>query len=427
MSRLNELNVVNEDLTIAESTEQHNGIDIKDEAYEDQYHLVKSLEEYPKSVGEFGFSHFDAMKKMVLPEKVDKEENIVVPVNDKEKPDAIEASFGGNTSQATKLVSVKEMRLKNALNMMLVKQVARILKIGEEIDEDGYVSLENAEKIIKECNRRNREKANTNNPNYYENGLNPCQARATMGDLMHQYNVSMGKIIEIAEKLNIPNIWNQKSYASDANIQIIIDTLTQKDTAAPAICAKEDGPFEALLQKDYKIFIDSSSLMNLNMPSIMDQVIIPLLKKYERVVYITDSVLYEIGNKLKYPYDIDSYEKAKLALKTLKKLNEDELYHIPETGSVSKKFADAELITVFTDLRVKYNLCLITNDNRHMKQGGLSGSISRLKEDPNIDKIFDIKVYAVSQQANDTKVIEFSTHRDINFMLHENAPLRVKL
>lgn len=374
---------------------------------------VEVLNEHPFIVESYledneGFIHFESMKKF----------------NTKD----VQVSKEPEQVHSQEKISLKEIKLKHALNWGFMQTSAKVVLKVEDIDENIMVSINEAEKIIAQCNLLNRQKANANNPNHFEDRTSQSiRGKVTMADLMAKYDVNIHTIKEIAYMLNIPEIGNEKSYTSDVNIKRIVVELLKKKKDIKSDINSCESYFERLCMDDFKIFIDTSFLMNVNILDLLEITVVPYLEKYQGVVYITDSVLYEISNKLKYPEDKDTYEKALLAQEALKRLSEKEFYQIPESGSVNKTFADAELISIFSDLRLKYNLCLLSNDYKRQKRGGLCGSIMRLSEDPNIDGIKEIEVYTLSQTKNHPELIKFHLNRDVNFNLHGKSPLRIKL
>ena len=371
-------------------------------SYQEEY------EAYQNTMEDFGFEQFSEIKNIPLVERDKEDESKEMEIKDTDINESISTPT---------MITVKEMKNKHPLNLDLVIESAKNLNIEGIVDENSLIEIDNVQKIVLECNKINAEKANANNPMHNSHIKN--SPRTTMGELMREHNVSLNELRQITNALGIPNILNKNSYASDYNIERIVTALNKKNTA--------NSYFETLLQQDYKVFIDSCSLMNDNMPEMLEHTIIPLLEQYNSVVYITDSVIHEINTKLKSHSDMETYNKAKSARNILERLNEKDLYQVPETGSVNKYFADAELISIFTDLRLKYKMCLITNDNKHSNKGGLAGSIMKLNEDPNIHSINDIKVFSVNSKKGISELIEYDSKRDSNFTLHENAPLRVKL
>ena len=66
--------------------------------------------------------------------------------------------------------------------------------------------------------------------------------------------------------------------------------------------------------------------------------------------------------------------------------------------SLMKKFADNALTSQFHSLRLKYNLCLITNDNSYKKDGNLSQDILDLKKSRSSEYIKDIRVFYIKNK-----------------------------
>lgn len=261
-------------------------------------------------------------------------------------------------------------------------------------------------------------------------------------DILKYYPLKLENIVQIAKRLSIENIMNEHSYMNEEEVKRVVETFYKdnnkkannnnpnfKDTKSHYKSVKEDSTLEEYIKKGYLIFIDTSSLMNYNMLKILNKEVIPFLKKYKKQVYIVDSVIYEIKNHLAKSKKYDKYtvKQAESAQYILNILAKNNLYVIPETHALTKDFADGELISAFTNYRIKYDLCLITNDNKHKEQGKLAGSIVKLKDDPNIRNIKDIKVFYISKDKENSKFVEFSFDRDSNFSLHSNSPERVVL
>lgn len=159
--------------------------------------------------------------------------------------------------------------------------------------------------------------------------------------------------------------------------------------------------FEILVEKDYKIFVDTSSLMQKESEIVFFKIIAPLLSKYKKQLIIPKSVLNEIS-KHNYNKHTD-IEKANHIL--------DELSKFQLWGTNSKfdeQFADNAISSQFHSLRLKYNLCLITNDNSYKKDGNLSQDILDLKKSRSSENIKDIKVFFIKNQ----ELIEFKDKFD---------------
>lgn len=256
----------------------------------------------------------------------------------------------------------------------------------------------------------------------------------TVQDMLDNYPINLENIIKVAKELHIPKIWNERSYISDDNMKKIMNRFNEinsmranKNNPNYKAREKSDGSaFEKLIREDYKIFLDTSSLMNYNALKVLTKEVIPYLKKYKKELYIVDSVLKEIrkNEKSSNPQKVKQAKSARYVLTALAK---DDLYAIPETNSVEKNLADQELLTCFTNYRVKYNLCLITNDNSHKKDGKLAKGILNLKKDPNVRNIKDIVVYYISHNKTNPRLVKYEDNRDSNFSLHDYAPKRVRL
>ena len=149
--------------------------------------------------------------------------------------------------------------------------------------------------------------------------------------------------------------------------------------------------FETLLEKDYKIFVDTSSLMQKDSEIVFFQVIAPLLHKYKRQLIIPKSVLNEISKH--------NYNKHRDIFKANHILEELSKFQLWGTNSkFDEKFADNALTSQFHSLRLKYNLCLITNDNSYKKDGNLSQDILDLKKSRSSEYIKDIKVFFIKNK-----------------------------
>ena len=149
--------------------------------------------------------------------------------------------------------------------------------------------------------------------------------------------------------------------------------------------------FETLVGKDYKIFVDTSSLMQKDSEIVFFQVIAPLLHKYKKQLIIPKSVLNEISKH--------NYNKHKDIFKANHILDELSKFQLWGTNSkFDEQFADNALTSQFHSLRLKYNLCLITNDNSYKKDGNLSQDILDLKKSRSSEYIKDIKVFFIKNK-----------------------------
>lgn len=264
-------------------------------------------------------------------------------------------------------ITIGEIKKKYPLGMPLLKECAENLQLEHIVDERSSLNVQDMERLITECKRVNVLKANENNP----------------------------------------------LYKKDTKVKVKLEHTNMKS-------------IEFLVRNGYLIFIDTCSLMNDNMFDIIKYEFIPLLEQYNAQLYITNSVTHEINVNLKSK-DISTYEKAESARNILMMLGKKGLYVEPITSDTNKYFADADLISIFCEQRLKHRLCLITNDNKISNEGGLAGSITKLRKDPNIKGIKDIKVFSVSHDEGSRELIEFDATKDANYTLHPFAPKRVKL
>lgn len=263
------------------------------------------------------------------------------------------------------MVQLKEIKRQHPLSIKVMVESANNLEISGVEDENSFIHIDYVEKVVSESYKINAKKARANNP--------MCK-----------------KMLDETDKL------------------------------------VEKCPFETLIEQGYIVVIDTCSWMHANMQEITNNTIIPILEKYKKKVYITDPINDEIKKKLKSK-DTYTYHQAESARKIMAQLGEKDLYRVIDNDYKSKSFADAHLITLFSDLRRDYKMALITNDNKYSNQGGLAGSIARLSDDPNINGIHPIKVLSIHTYEGESKMVEFSINKDSNFNLHAHAPLRVKL
>ncbi len=324
---------------------------------------------------------------------------------------------------------------------------AQELKMDKIYNENSFVNSFQIDKIVTYISKQKNDRANANNPNYgdkQKKATNPTKQeqsikqtistgtnkkQRTVQDVVKEYNIPLKDIFEIAKKLNFPKFYNEDSHVYDDQLKKILEYHSNKYQYKVIENKKKKvmTEFELMLKNGYLIFIDTSSLMNYNMFKVLKNEIIPFLKIYNAKIHILDSVINEINKHIKTTKDEATLKQAKAAQYVLKNLAADNLYVTPESISVNKYFADAHIISHFTDLRTKYNLCLITNDNSIKSDGRLAGSILYLKDDPNIENIKDIKVYYINKDGDNPKLIKFDKNRDSNFILHAKPPERVLL
>lgn len=160
--------------------------------------------------------------------------------------------------------------------------------------------------------------------------------------------------------------------------------------------------FEKVISNDYKVFVDTSSLLQDNSEYIFFKIIAPLLCLHRKQIIIPKSVYNEIykhsrSNKIK---NINS------GVKILYDFYQNNLYVVEST--FDEQFADNAIISLFSSLRIKYNLCLITNDNSYKKSGNLSQDILELKNARSVDRIKDIVVFYLSNK--DNKIVQFKNN-----------------
>jgi len=149
-----------------------------------------------------------------------------------------------------------------------------------------------------------------------------------------------------------------------------------------------ENTFEKLVEKDYKIFVDTSSLMQKDSENVFFRVIAPILYKHKKRLIVPKSVLNEISK-----HNYTNHPNIKLANNILNELGKYNLYGI--NSKFDEEFADNAITSQFHSLRLKYNLCLITNDNSYKKDGNLSQDILDLKKSRSSDGIKDIRVFFI--------------------------------
>lgn len=161
----------------------------------------------------------------------------------------------------------------------------------------------------------------------------------------------------------------------------------------------EDISFEKVISNDYKVFVDTSSLLQDNSEYIFFKIIAPLLCLHKKQIIIPKSVYNEI-----YKHSLSGKVKnIKSGVKILRDFEQNKLYVVENT--FNEQFADNAIISLFSKLRLKYNLCLITNDNSHKKSGNLSQDILDLKNARSVNRIKDIVVFYLSRK--DKNIVQF--------------------
>lgn len=172
--------------------------------------------------------------------------------------------------------------------------------------------------------------------------------------------------------------------------------------------------FEKVISNDYKVFVDTSSLLQNNSELVFFKVIAPLLCMYGKQIIVPKSVYNEIykhsrSNKVK---------NIKSGVRILNDFGRNNLYVVEST--FDKQFADNAIISLFSSLRIKYNLCLITNDNSYKKSGNLSQDILDLENARSVDRIKNIVVFYVSRK--DNKILQFKNKYTSSKNHHKTAP-----
>ena len=141
--------------------------------------------------------------------------------------------------------------------------------------------------------------------------------------------------------------------------------------------------FQELLQKEYKIFVDTSSLMQMDSEHVFYNIICPDLSRFNQKIIVPQPVLNEIDNHLQK-------RECKQAVKIINEFHKHQLYHIEASSDVT--FADNIFLSLFTKHRLKYNLCLITNDT------ALAQEIRDLKTSKAVHSIKDIKLFYIKDK-----------------------------
>lgn len=126
--------------------------------------------------------------------------------------------------------------------------------------------------------------------------------------------------------------------------------------------------------KEWKIFIDTCSILNSNDKFWNN--IVPLLQKYNNKLIIPLRCIEELERHLSNEEDPTLSKKTKVGIKRVAKLSGLGLIEV--RGEESDNFADNVFLTVFTKLRMKYNLLLITHD------GKLARDIYRINESESV-------------------------------------------
>ncbi len=111
--------------------------------------------------------------------------------------------------------------------------------------------------------------------------------------------------------------------------------------------------------ENYKIFIDTCSLMEMQADNFYNN-IYPYLKKSSSKIIVPSRVIDELSKHVKSKNQ-DKHKKAVKGLSILEKLKSNDLLDI--RGESTDNFADNVFLVVFTKFRMQYKLLLITQDN----------------------------------------------------------------
>jgi tRNA A-37 threonylcarbamoyl transferase component Bud32 len=126
------------------------------------------------------------------------------------------------------------------------------------------------------------------------------------------------------------------------------------------------------------------------------RIVAPLLHRYGQKLIVPKSVINEISR-----HDDNKNDNIIYAKNILNSYQEHGLYVIEK--KFDENFADNAITSLFHSLRLKYNLCLITNDNSYKKNGNLSQDILDLKKSRSTNGIKDIRVFFIQNK----QLIEF--------------------
>ncbi len=160
--------------------------------------------------------------------------------------------------------------------------------------------------------------------------------------------------------------------------------------------------FEDVVKNGYKIFADTSSLMHQDAEYIFFRIVAPALHQSNQRLIVPKSVLNEIDKHIS-----KSNKDAEKAKHIIRELGKFGLYGVNST--FDKQFADNAIITQFNDLRIKYNLCLITNDYSKKNGGNLAQDILDLKNSKSTQGIKDIQVFFIKNNS----LVVFNSHKKI--------------
>ncbi|MGN0154334.1 MAG: hypothetical protein ACI4A3_07770 [Lachnospiraceae bacterium] len=165
---------------------------------------------------------------------------------------------------------------------------------------------------------------------------------------------------------------------------------------------------ENYLTKKYMVWIDTCSILHDSFRPFMDA-IIPTLMKYGQKIYIVSSVESELK---KHAYRSDDEVLRNRATEAISEICYYQSYGVMDKYNKNshKRFADNELMTVFTELRIDNNLLLITQDKN------LCSDIRLLSTMKSVNSM-DIEVFKLIQ---DGRTQKFYIDNDNSFEHYRN-------
>lgn len=144
---------------------------------------------------------------------------------------------------------------------------------------------------------------------------------------------------------------------------------------------------EMAIKNNYKIFADTNAFMtDISIKIFTD--VAAVLHSNNKKLYVPKSVINEIQNQSKT-------NRGKQANRILDDYRKSDLLRIEK--KFDKHYADDPIQALFLSLRLKYDLCLITNDNSKFKDGNLAQDILDLKRSRSTNNIKDIKVFSFNK------------------------------
>lgn len=150
------------------------------------------------------------------------------------------------------------------------------------------------------------------------------------------------------------------------------------------------------IARNYMIFIDTSFLMLSQAESFIKDVFSKKLDQYNNKIFIIDKVKGELEKHISSdnPEKVSKAQKGKEILDYLESKNLAERYK----ESNNQGHADKHFLVIFTDLRMKKNLCLLARDN------DLAADINDLKKQRSVESNNEIVVCYLSDKDNKLKI-----------------------